>query len=88
MGLDPRPTVEVSLEPLRAHGPVRQSMREQDRESQATDVADVTLDPFQIGAFRISVAVVVAMVVDGPRTTAGTTRARSPEFIVALLNGR
>ena len=88
MGLDPRPTVEISLEPFRANRPVRQSMREQDREGQAADGAEVTLDPFQIGTFRISVAVVVTMAVDRPRTTAGTERARSPEFIVALLNAR
>ena len=86
MGLDPRPTVEISLEPLRANGSVRQPMREQDRKGQAADEAEVALDPFQVGALRIGVAGVVTVAVDRPRTTAGTDRARSPEFIAALLN--
>ena len=86
MGLDPRPTVEVSLEPLRAHRSVRQSMREQDRKGQPADEAEIALDPFQLGALRIGVAGVVSMAVDRPRTTAGTDRARSFEFIVAQLD--
>ena len=46
-------------------------MREHDREGQAADVTEVTLDPFQVGAFWIGVAVVVTMA-DRPWTTPGT----------------
>ena len=63
-------------------------MRWQHRKGQTADVAEVTLDPFQARAFRIGVAEVVIMAMDGPRTTAGTYRTRSSELILAQLDGQ
>jgi hypothetical protein len=84
--LDPRPTVEVGLQALGANGPVRQSMRRQNREGQTAKRTKTALDPFLAGAFRIGVAQVVPMAVDRPRTTAGTEKSRSGELIESDLN--
>ena len=86
--LDPRPTVEVGLEPRSTHGPVGESMWWKNRERQTATMAEVSLDPFQARAFRIGVAEVVIMAMDGPRTTAGTHRTRSSELILAQLDGQ
>ena len=85
-GLDPRPTVELPLQPLGADRPVGQTMWGQHRESQAAMRAQVTENTLPRRTFRISVARVASMAVHRPRTTAGTHRTKSAELIFAQLN--
>jgi hypothetical protein len=84
--LDPRPTVEVSLKPLGAHGPVGEAMGRKDGERQAAAGAAEARDRFQGAALRIGVAQVMAVTVDGPATTARTGGPRSRELIFSKLN--
>ena len=84
--LDPRPTVEVSLQPLRANRPVGQSMRREDRDGQAARPAQIAHHRLPVGSLRIGVAPVMAVAMHRPRTTARTDRPRSSELIVSDLD--
>ena len=88
MGLDPRPFVELPLQPLGADGPVRQSMRRQHRKRQTARATEVTLNPLQQRLLRIIIAPVASVAVHHPRTTAGTGRTQSFELIFANLDRR
>jgi hypothetical protein len=85
-GLDPRPLVEIRLQPLGADRPVGQAMRRQHREGQTARTITLTLDALGLQSFRIGVALIASMTVDHARTTARTHRARSFELIFAKLD--
>ena len=90
--LDPRPLVELGLQPLGADRPVRHSMRQQHREGPATRPTEVALDTLLLllvlGACRIGVTLVSSMTMHPPRRAAGTHRTQSSELIFAQLDGR
>jgi len=86
LGLDPRPLVEIPLQPLSANRPIGQPMRWQHRESQTTGLTQVTLDPLLVRLFRLGITPVASMSVHDPRTTARTQRTLSSELIFSKLN--
>lgn len=88
LSLDPRPLIKIPLQPLDADRPIGQSMRWQNREGQAARTAQVALDAFLCGAFRVGKALVSSVPVRPPRTTARTDRTQSSELIFAQLNRR
>jgi hypothetical protein len=87
LSLDPRPPVEIPLQPLSSNRPIGQSMRWQHREAQAARTTEIALYAFFFCAFRISEALVSSMAVDCPRTCARTRRTESSELIFSKLDG-
>jgi|SRR5690242_15412759 len=90
LGLDPRPPVEIPLQPLRSNRPIGQSMRWQHREAQTTGTTEIALDAFffilPLRPGWIGITPVASMEMDYPRTTARTQRTLSPELIFSKLN--
>src|SRR5690606_15239342 len=60
----------------------------QHRKSQTARRMKITLDLLPGGAFRIGAALIAAVTMHHPRTTAGTLRPHSSELIFAKLNRR
>jgi hypothetical protein len=84
--LDPRPLIEIPLQPRGPNRSVRQSMRWQHREAQTAWRAKITLDPLLQHLLRLSIAPVTAMLAHRPRTATRTDRALSSELIFSKLN--
>ena len=88
LGLDPRPPVEIPLQPLGANRPIRQPMRWQHRETQTAGLTQVTLDPLLDRLFGFGITPVAPVPVHHPRTPARTQRTLSSELIFSNLNRR
>jgi hypothetical protein len=90
LSLDPRPPVEIPLQPLSSNRPIGQPMRWQYRESQAARTTEIALDALLfillLRTGRISITLVTSLSVHHPRTTAGTHRPFSSELIFSKLN--
>lgn len=84
--LDPRPLVQIPLQPLRSHRPVGQPMGGQHRKGPTTRRTKITLDPLHERLLRIGIPLVAPVAVNSPRTTPGTHRPFSSELVFAQLD--